>query len=415
VSDPFFELCRHIDLAGTSGWDVVYRSEDVHDELNPVWKEAAIELSFLCGGDFNLPVLVRVFDYEKSGRHVLMGSVETTVNMLLEASQSDDASKGMTLTVRGRETGSLLVSFAELALPEGDSNLNSALRPVVDSPQPSFVDYVNGGCSIKVVIGIDYGASNGHPRSYDSLHYLDPEGTLNDYEKALTSLVGILEIYDDDRKFPVWGFGADFDGNTSNCFHCSGSREAVGVSGVTNAYKSPLRSCDKMTMNESTSYVQIINGASQHALQMSKLAESCGTQAYTILLVLTDGAGVHVGDTVDALKEVIESPLSVIFVGVGESNFEEMQFLNDALRKYGRDMVSFVQFNKYRSHLGALTAATLNEVPAQLVDFFQKKEIAPLPPVQINDEDIQVEEYDESSEIDLTFDIQGGEISASER
>ena len=71
-SDPFFELCRHVDLAGNSVWDVVYRSEDVRDDLDPVWNQCVIELSFLCGGDFNQPVRVNILDHEKSGKHVLV-------------------------------------------------------------------------------------------------------------------------------------------------------------------------------------------------------------------------------------------------------------------------------------------------------------------------------------------------------
>ena len=37
------------------------------DNLEPVWEEATIELSLLCGGDFNLPILFKVFDHERSG------------------------------------------------------------------------------------------------------------------------------------------------------------------------------------------------------------------------------------------------------------------------------------------------------------------------------------------------------------
>ena len=61
-----------MDLAGNSVWDVVYRSEDVRDDLDPVWNQCVIELSFLCGGDFNQPVRVNILDHEKSGKHVLV-------------------------------------------------------------------------------------------------------------------------------------------------------------------------------------------------------------------------------------------------------------------------------------------------------------------------------------------------------
>ena len=74
-SDPFFELCRHVDLAGHSVWDVVCRSEDVRDNLDPEWDECVIELSFLCGGNFGQPVRVNVLDHERSGKHVMVSFV----------------------------------------------------------------------------------------------------------------------------------------------------------------------------------------------------------------------------------------------------------------------------------------------------------------------------------------------------
>jgi hypothetical protein len=409
-SDPFFELCRHIDLAGNPGWDVVYRSKDVHDDLDPEWDEATIELSFLCGGDLNLPILIRVLDYERSGKHVLMGSVETTVNMLLEAFRSDDQEKHLTLLGKGRETGKLHVSLAELAFPEGDPRLESNNASVLSVMKPSFVEYVNGGCSIRVVVGIDYGASNGNPRDYQSLHYLDPEGSPNDYQRALSALVGILAKYDEDRMFPVYGFGADFDDDTSNCFQCGSTEDVSGVTGVLRSYKFPLRARDRMTMAEDKSYVEVINTAAKYAAS----PPSSEGQSYTVLLILTDGRGVPIPETVTALKDVIETPLSVIFVGIGEATFEEMEHLDEALKEHGRDMVSFVQFNKYRSNIRALTGATLKEIPSQLVDYFFSRGISPLPPKQVSEEDIEVEEdEEEEADVNLNFDLNGFNVSVS--
>ena len=36
--------------------------------------------------------------------------------------------------------------------------------------------------------------------------------SMNGYEKAITAVGGILSKYDTDQQFPVWGFGAKYDG-----------------------------------------------------------------------------------------------------------------------------------------------------------------------------------------------------------
>lgn len=69
----------------------------------------------------------------------------------------------------------------------------------------TFLDYVFGGCEIGVHVAIDFTLSNGDPSKPNSLHSLHT-GT-NDYIRALQACLGILENYDDDKLFPVYGFG----------------------------------------------------------------------------------------------------------------------------------------------------------------------------------------------------------------
>ena len=44
--------------------------------------------------------------------------------------------------------------------------------------------------------------------SPDSLHYISYGGQINQYEKVIMSVGGIIEDYDSDKLFPVLGFGA---------------------------------------------------------------------------------------------------------------------------------------------------------------------------------------------------------------
>jgi len=121
-----------------------------------------------------------------------------------------------------------------------------------------------------------------------------------------------------------------------------------------------------------------------------------GKQAYSILLILTDGCVSDVHATKQAIAQMSGSPLSIIIVGVGQADFSGMEDLDDGCA--GRDIVQFVPFNRYRDNKNSLTAATLSEVPTQLVEYFSANSIQALEKEVVKDEDIKIEE---DNEIDL--------------
>jgi len=72
---------------------------------------------------------------------------------------------------------------------------------------------------MNLAIAIDYTASNGDPEEQDCLHFVGPN---NQYEAAINMVGTILEPYDYDKLFPVFGFGGidQFNGSTriNHCF-----------------------------------------------------------------------------------------------------------------------------------------------------------------------------------------------------
>lgn len=73
-------------------------------------------------------------------------------------------------------------------------------------------------------MAIDFTLSNGMPNKPDSLHYINPSTGTNGYTDAINSIVGILETYDNDRLFPVYGFGGKVPDSqkASHCFALNG-------------------------------------------------------------------------------------------------------------------------------------------------------------------------------------------------
>jgi C2 domain/Copine len=80
-----------------------------------------------------------------------------------------------------------------------------------NSRRPKFVEYLSGGMELELCIAIDFTGSNGDPRRPGTLHYIHPDGSLNDYEKAITAVGSIISKYDNDQ---VRARCADFIGES---------------------------------------------------------------------------------------------------------------------------------------------------------------------------------------------------------
>ena len=232
----------------------------------------------------------------------------------------------------------------------------------------------------------------------------------NQYEKAMAAIVSILEKYHHDKKIPVMGFGAKYGGVVRHCFQCGRELEADGLPGVLHAYRTVFQT--GLVMSRPTVYKDVLEETAKRATKSLADAQKRGSQAYTILLILTDGAVSDVNETVECLNRISDSPLSVIIVGVGDEDFEAMRYLdNSANGKLNRDIVKFVNFNKHAHSSQSLTRATLAEIPEQLVGYFQRQNIEPLPAVfRGNDSMTNLDnapECEEVEEIALSFNIEG--------
>jgi len=110
------------------------------------------------------------------------------------------------------------------------------------------------------------------------------------------------------------------------------------------------------------------------------------TDAYVILLILTDGAIHDMEETKNSLIEAAYLPMSIIIIGVGDADFSLMDELDgdDGLwnahgDKCARDLVQFVPYNDFKHSPERLAAEVLEELPTQLVEY---KEIIKRPPNQ---------------------------------
>jgi Ca2+-dependent lipid-binding protein len=85
-SDPFVEIAKkNADHAsGVVRWNVVHRSPQIVNHLNPFWDEFSLSLEELCNNDLNWPIRIVVKDWQPNGRHRVIGLFETTPKILME-------------------------------------------------------------------------------------------------------------------------------------------------------------------------------------------------------------------------------------------------------------------------------------------------------------------------------------------
>jgi hypothetical protein len=412
-SDPFFEIASQQDGPGGKHWNTVYRSTHIKNNLNPQWEAFQLDLDKVQQDDDNSengsgsPIRITIYDHESSGKHEFMGSFETTISALLGSEAIFSV-----LSKKGKPKGTIEIKHATIqddgavrppSVPGGSSVAPPPHTPF--SRPPSFFDYISGSCELNMSVAIDFTGSNGDPRRHGTLHYIHPDGGLNDYEKALTAVGDIISKYDSDQKYPVYGFGAKLNGQLHHCFQCGGTNEVSGVSGIIQAYRSTFH--EQIILSGPTLFQEVIQTAAANASSAQEKAKCEGRQSYSVLLIVTDGAVSDMNATKNALMAASNSPLSVVIVGVGNADFSAMQFLDDfRASPPSNDIAQFVEFRRHAHDKRSLTEATLEEIPDQLVNYFVSRNIFPSP--LVSNLNVKAEPYNEDVDIDLTLDFHGG-------
>jgi hypothetical protein len=199
---------------------------------------------------------------------------------------------------------------------------------------------------------------------------------------AIQSVGSILEVYDQDKQIPVFGFGAMFPKagitQTSHCFPLTGDISNTHCNGIQSVNQVYINNMPLLSFSGPTNFAPVINEA------VMAVGQNMQGFFYSVLLILTDGLICDIDDTINAIVDASRCPLSIIIVGVGDEDFSAMTVLDGdkgVLRgtkgDVARDIVQFVEFNDYKSNPAALAQEVLKEVPHQITSYFRYKNIAP--------------------------------------
>lgn len=262
------------------------------------------------------------------------------------------------------------------AAPGSPSRGVLVTTPAVIQHTKTFAEYLEEGYEINLAVSVDFTASNRPASDPLSLHRCDDQtGKLdNQYTRAILSVGPILMQYDKDKRVPVYGFGAATPitgpNNVSHFFPLTFRPDAnvKDVTGIMEAYQFAL---PQLTFGGPTNFSPTVRNITRDARE--------AVNVYTILLIITDGEITDMDNTIDAIVEADDAPLSIIIVGVGNGcDFQNMDRLDcdDGFLQHRngrvsrRDLVQFVPMRHFvNKSPQELASAVLEEVPRQFVEW----------------------------------------------
>ncbi|XP_018022776.1 copine-8 [Hyalella azteca] len=367
-SDPFLVFKRQ---NNDKSFSIVAKTEVIKKTLNPVWAPMVLPITLLCGGDENRVIKIECYDADDNGKHDLIGECETTVaQMRMGPCEANTQS---------------LINPKKLSKKKYTNSGVLKLMEMGTRDELSFLHYIRQGCQLHFTLAVDFTTSNGDVKDSSSLHFIK-QGVENEYMTAIRAIAEIVQDYDSDGYFPALGFGGKLsDGRLSHGFYMNGHKTNPNCQGVTGLLQAYYNAVNSITLHNITHLAPIIN-------HVAGIAARCNDgRSYQILLMITNGGVNDMDATKKAIVNAAEHPMSIIIVGVGKDDFNDLRELdadNKRISHEGklaeRDIVQFVELRKFLPPNGpedraaarsALAKAVLEELPGQFMEWMRKREL----------------------------------------
>ncbi|KAJ6252864.1 copine-8 [Anaeramoeba flamelloides] len=437
---PFVKVLRprgtDPDLNDSSSWIEIGETEYIQKSKKFRWKPITIKYEDIAGKEETKKLMFACYNWKKNNKSVFVGRCVCTVGELISSSQSKRIQEEKTiekefdfgndnelvkeLVNRDKKlkskkyVNSGMINFSCIEnlkatqvvvtvqrMVEVQKEISRTPKTITKKVQvwnevikfirrpaapliyyvenASYLNYIERGLEINLMISIDFTGSNGSKQS--GLHQLYKNNRMNGYQQSIDSIGRILGQYDSDQLFPVFGFGANQSLGPKHCFPLNGNDddpEVKGLDGVMDAYKKVLQG-NTITFGGPTNFAPSIQKCREMVTE--DLEEN--PNMYYILLILTDG---EITDFNNTSKEIVlaarDLPIAIVIVGIGDADFSKMDRLDgDDVRisyqdeEAKRDIVQFVPLRDFTKNgnldMEGLTMATLEELPDQIVEYFK--------------------------------------------
>eukprot|EP00158_Paraphelidium_tribonemae_P005198 Partr_v1_DN27223_c1_g4_i3_m39031 putative copine family len=280
--DPFVQIFR----TREDGQEVaVFTSDKVKHSTEPLWTFPLLAASDLANGDLDRQLQFKFYDWESNGSHIYIGQYGASINELITTTGSKQF---QIKDAKGKAIGNATINSCQI------------------KHKLSFMAYLKAGVQLNLSIAIDFTGSNGDPNTPQSLHFRSPSGP-NQYQQAISWVGGILQDYDFDKQFPVYGFGAKLpDGTVTHCWALNGNPqrpECAGLPAVLESYNLALAN---VQLYGPTNFAPIISNL------CNIVSANPSQQNYHVLLFMTDGAITDMDATRRAICAAARLPISII-------------------------------------------------------------------------------------------------------
>lgn len=232
----------------------------------------------------------------------------------------------------------------QVAFPPGGASQQQAYKFKTIKDSFETIEHVQDALraagleSSQVIVGIDFTKSN-EWTGKDSfnrrcLHAILP-GEPNPYEQAISIIARTLEAFDDDNLIPCYGFGDATTGDRKIFSFYQGDVPAHGLEACLARYR---QIAPFVKLAGPTSFAPLIHQALRIVVK--------NENQYHILLIVADGqvTPTCLEDTIEAIVEASNYPLSIIMVGVGDGPWDTMSSFDDAFPSRRFDNFQFVNF-----------------------------------------------------------------------
>jgi uncharacterized protein YegL len=394
-SDPYFVVSkRTVD----GKWLKVYQSTMIRNTLNPEWPKVDIPLLQLNSGDDKRLLKWDVYDWDRDSDPDYIGGFEATFEEIKAKKEfeliNDEKKQKSDKKEKEKEEKHKNKEKDEKKKEKDDKKKykNSGLfvfNRIDIKEDLSFSCFTLGGTEIAIDFAIDFTNSNGEPEEKTSLHYINPQFdplnfySMNDYQKAISAIGYVLEPYDTNKLMGVYGYGGCFNKSASPHFAYPLTNDpekpnVLGTRGVLDIYTHALKDVKLYGPTNFAPMIEKIRDESKRNISDASINGHRILLKYNILVFITDGSITDMEETINEIKISSRYPMSIIIVGVGNADFEQMKKLDgdDKTTEY-RDIVQFVPLNKFISDPNKIAAETLAEVPFQLVSYARKNDVYP--------------------------------------
>ena len=369
---PYFRLERL--NQDDFSWELVWKAEVLKPTHDPVWNEARLPLQLLCNDNQTNPLKITIWDYDKHAKsHLLLGFVESSVAEIIEKAKDGGIPVFIIMREKQKLFGRRKMKHVGLL-----KVLNASVMTV-----PSMLQYVSGGMSLDLMVGIDCSVANGNWGTQKNLHFSRID-VMNQYQAGIKRLATITENFSRGRQSSMWGLGAEIAGEYCDCYAI---KERLRESNsLLKAYNDNITNNTIFDFGKDFSLNPLIEAAIFRTIKLSK-----NRPCYTLLAVFAAGELTDLQDAVDSICTAAEdAPMSILIIGVGDSDLSSFQKLcgekNGKLQDsrgipIAREIVTFVRFKDFERNTSKVIAEALKNIPEQFVQYQLMNGGKPLPSV----------------------------------